>query len=264
MEIITSIHNIKIKQLLKLAQSPRTSKKSDLTLFEGTSLISDYLTSGFDYEVVIFDQSKMDNFEIRQLINRVPEDRLLIVVEHIFSKLTQVQTSPGALVIIKRPRPKTFVVNSDIGQNILLFDRIQDPGNLGTILRTALAVGLKTIVLSAGSVDAFSPKVIRASMGAVFKLNIYEQQDLRLVISQVKPDYQVMVTSSHAKKNIFQLKLTSSTAWLLGNEGSGVDEALFMLADQKVIIPQEPEVESLNLATATSICLYEQYRQLHY
>ena len=108
--------------------------------------------------------------------------------------------------------------------------------------------------------DAFAPSVIRASAGAVFDLNIYQKTDLVQFIT-THADYQFIATSSHAEKNIFELDLTGKIGWLVGNEGAGVSPALLQMATLTTKIPQSDKLESLNLAMATTVCLYEQFRQ---
>ena len=142
----------------------------------------------------------------------------------------------------------------------MVLERVQDPGNVGTILRSAAASGVGQIVLNADSADAWSPKVLRAGMGAHFLLRIHSRVDL----AQWRSGYQekLWVTAlSGRPQNLYKMALAEPAAWLFGNEGSGVSAAALALADGSVHIPMAGATESLNVAMAATVCLFEQMRQ---
>ena len=150
-------------------------------------------------------------------------------------------------------------VTTHLQKNAVVLDGLQDPGNLGSILRSAAGAGIEQVYCSAGTVSAWSPKVLRAGMGAHFLLEIFESVDLLALLSQTS--IPVLATSSHTKKTIYQINLNHPVAWLFGHEGQGVAPALMALASETVTIPQKPEIESLNVAASAAICFFEQVRQ---
>jgi TrmH family RNA methyltransferase len=143
----------------------------------------------------------------------------------------------------------------------LLLEDIQDPGNLGSMLRSAAAAGCEEVFLSPGCADAWSPKVLRAAMGGHFALRIYEQQDLPGVAKALSG--QLLAASLHASLSLYDCDLHGNVAFMVGNEGAGLSESMLQLATQQITIPMHNNVESLNAAAATAICLFEAVRQRH-
>ena len=141
----------------------------------------------------------------------------------------------------------------------MLLEDIQDPGNLGSMLRSAAAAGCDSVFLSQDCADAWSPKVLRAAMGGHFALRIYEQQDLPGVAKAFSGT--LLATSLHATHSLYDCDLRGNVAFLIGNEGAGLSADLLGLATQKITIPMPGQVESLNAAAATAICLFEAVRQ---
>lgn len=173
----------------------------------------------------------------------------------IYSNISPVIEGVGVLFVVKIPKNQGV----NFCEDSIILDRIQDPGNLGTILRSAVGFGVKQIICSKGTVSAWSPKVLRAGMGAHFQLEIFENEDLKEVIENLKVS--TFATSLKAQKTIYDEDFTGKTAWIFGNEGSGVSEEVLSKVKKKVIIPQIGEIESLNVAMAATVCLSEQSRQ---
>ena len=144
-------------------------------------------------------------------------------------------------------------------EDCIILESIQDPGNLGTIIRSASAAGIKHVVLSANSVDLYNPKVIKASQGCIFKINIYIKIDLLSFIKQYKKNIYATVVLNGT--NIFDLNLKSPNAWIFGNEGSGINQNIMQGILKKVMIPMLNHTESLNVAMSATICMFEQLRQ---
>ena len=144
-------------------------------------------------------------------------------------------------------------------QSAVMLDNLQDPGNLGSILRSAAAAGVEYVFCSRGTAFAWSPKVLRAGMGAHFLLKIFENADLDELIRKARVP--VLATSSHADKLLYEIDLKSPVAWLFGHEGKGVSAELLALASYRVAIPHRGAVESLNVAASAAVCLFEQVRQ---
>ena len=154
------------------------------------------------------------------------------------------------------------ISNIDLNEDIIIaLDDIQDPGNLGTILRTADSVGLKQILVSKGTADAYNPKVVRSTMGAIFRVNVIECEDLKETLKELQcKDYKIMITSLKAKKSIYEVNYKKKII-VIGNEANGVSKEILSLSDEKVIIPMLGKTESLNASVATGVILYEYVRQ---
>ncbi|MDO4870783.1 MAG: RNA methyltransferase [Candidatus Saccharibacteria bacterium] len=253
MEIIRSRQNAKIKQIVRLITDAKARRQTGITVIDGVSFVRDYIAKFGQPEMLLIDETKQER---AQAVLELASDYILVSPE-VMKLVSSVKTNAGVLAVVKIPNTKEYV---DRGQSVLLIDRVQDPGNLGAICRLALAVGIDDILLADGSVDPFSPNVIRSSAGAVFNLNIYQKANLMNFIKQ-HSKMNFIATSSHAEKNIFELDLTSQIGWLVGNEGAGVSPVLLKLATLTTKIPQSEQLESLNLAMATTVCLYEQFRQ---
>jgi TrmH family RNA methyltransferase len=180
----------------------------------------------------------------------------LLLPDALFGPLSQVDNGVALLFLVDIPRRERI---NTLTQSAVLLDQLQDPGNLGSILRSAAAAGIKHVFCSAGSVAAWSPKVLRAGMGAHFVLEIVENADLHALVGSAT--IPVLATSSHADSTVFAADLTQSLAWLFGHEGQGVSTSLLAMATQQVAIPHAGEIESLNVAASAAVCLFEQMRQ---
>ena len=183
----------------------------------------------------------------------------VLVPHNIFKTLSDVETPQGIMAIIEKSHAsKKIDFNTDI---IVALDDVQDPGNLGTILRTIDSIGLKQVLVSKNTVDCYNSKVIRSTMGAIFRVNVIECDDLCNTLTLTKNNgFKIMVTSLKAKKSIYDVKYQKKVI-VVGNEANGVSESVIKLADEKLIIPMRGKTESLNVAVATGVILYEYVRQ---
>ncbi len=256
MKRIVSADNPRFKSLLKLTQSSRERKQSGLSVLDGVHLIAAYREHvGMPAELVLSD-SGADNAEIQGLLTAMAPLEPVILSEKLFGQLSTVATSTGILAAVKTPRPPALP--EKIGACVMLED-IQDPGNLGSILRSAAAAGMEQIFLSTTSVHAWSPRVLRAGMGAHFMLKIYEQCDLAALIAGFAG--RVVATSQRGQGTLFGADLAGEVALLFGNEGAGLSPDLLAAAHETVAIPMPGGSESLNIAAAAAICLFERVRQ---
>lgn len=176
-----------------------------------------------------------------------------LVSDKVMKKLSSLNTPPEVLAVCYKLKEQ------EIKGNILILDGIQDPGNLGTIIRTCVAFNIKNIVSSLDTVDIYNPKVIRASEGMIFKIN-YLKKDLSEFINNLK-DYQIYTTNVINGTNIKDIKLDSKYALIMGNEGNGVRSDIANLATKSIYIPMNKDCESLNVSIATAIILYEFNKQ---
>lgn len=256
MDVIFSAQNHQIKHLTKLIQQSKYRRVHKQSVLEGIHLIESYIHNGGLPTLVFIPEHRLANHEIQQIYQRLPEKKCIVVQRNILNKITSLTHADEITAIINLPTAPPLFQTGDC----IALDCIQDPGNLGTILRSAAASGVSQILLSKGSVDVWSPKVLRAAMGAHFVLQICEHADLTEWIKCYR--HKVYATAlHHQSKNLYQLNLTEQQAWLLGNEGSGLPDSFIALAHCAVHIPMDTRIESLNIAMAATICLFEQQRQ---
>lgn len=261
--LITSTHNPIVKTAHALLNDYKKRKKLSQTVIEGTHLIEAYFKANQTPSAIIVSESGLDNAEIANLINHIESTSLSakklihIVSDNLYKHISSLGTSLPIMAIIPIP---TLTINQPIHSDCLIVNGVQDTGNLGTLLRTAAATGFKTVLITQGSANAFSPKVLRAGMGANFSLSIYENIRLDDILAFVKVP--LFATSSHSDKVIYQTDLTRPLALIVGHEGQGVCPTLMAKA-HPLTLPQLGE-ESLNVAVAGSVCLCEILRQRRY
>lgn len=259
--IITSAANGTIKHIRKLVASSKARREAGEYVAEGIHLVRSFLTSDSTPKLYVCAESALKNPEVTELLQQLEKTsaQRIIVADSLFESLSSVHASVGILIVFAaQPQSDS---SEPLTQTTVILEDIQDPGNLGTILRTAAAVGVQDIVVSPGCTSPWSPKALRAGMGAQFGLHIQEATDLpNLVRTATIPTFATTL-SSHSVP-LYSLQLAQPVAWIFGNEGQGVSSALAQAASQTVLIPQaDTPVESLNVAAAAAVCLYEQYRQ---
>ena len=256
MERISSRQNTHVKQAHKLAESARERAKSGRTLLDGTRLIGAYIQRfGFKAVTLLVNEHGARRPEVRQLIETVEPRCVFLVADQLFDEISQVETPEGVTAIVEIPR---ITAKSPDDFRVVL-DGVQDPGNVGGLLRTAAASGATSARLAKGCADAWSPKSLRGGMGAQFVLPVRESADLSAALSGFEGC--VIATSPRAKKSIFEVDLTGPVAMVFGGEGRGLGEAALEVATQVVHIPMAPKVESLNVAAAAAVCCFERLRQ---
>lgn len=271
MKSIQSRDNPFYKELAKLTGSARQRNKSNQTLLDGAHLLTAYLDSGNQPQHILLNSAALHDDEITGLLQRVKDIPMTRLDDKLFAGLSELKTPSGVLALIESPQPEMPIAQSHFA---LLLEDIQDPGNLGSMLRSAAAAGCDAVFLSPGCADAWSPKVLRAAMGGHFSLRIYEQQNLPGVAKAFceqpllgLPAYpsagQLLATILHATHSLYDCDLRGNVAFMVGNEGAGMSDDLLRLATQKITIPMRNKVESLNAAAATAICLFEAVRQRH-
>ena len=234
--MIDSLDNKKIKEIASL-KIKKYRDQYGLFLIEGKHLVDEAKKSGLLEEVILLD----DNYDF---------DKKLIVSEKVMKKLSFQDSLPSIMGVCKIKDSKL------IGSKYLLLDGIQDPGNLGTIIRSSLAFGVDTIVLSKDSVDLYNDKVIRSTQGMIFHINII-RCDLEEVINKIKGDIKIIGTSLGDSTPLRSIDKLERYALIVGNEGNGVKKEILDLCDDIVRIEMNKDVESLNVGVATSIILYE-------
>jgi TrmH family RNA methyltransferase len=255
--MLTSLQNSLVKQIRKLQRSKHRQEQQRF-LLEGTHLLAEACRWAWPLEVVCFTLEWQQNHE--ELLQGLQESAVRIEVvspEVLRAIATTVQ--PDGVVAVARARAQQPLNFTSLG---LILETIQDPGNLGTIIRTAAAAGAEGLLLSADSVDLENPKVLRASAGQWFHLPMAVSHSLETEIERYKHQgMQIVATLPQATLNYWQVDLRSPTLILIGNEGAGLSNKLVKLADYQVKIPLDQGVESLNVAIAAALLLYEVQRQ---
>lgn len=253
-QAIGSAANPRYRLLVALVEKARERRRHQASVIEGMHLLEAYLGRFGEPRLVFIPQGAPE-----------PVARLAIaagggLVElepRLFARASQVENGSGPIAIIDTPRP---VLPESIGEDLVYLDRIQDPGNVGSILRTCAAVGVRRVATAPGTAFCWAPKVLRAGQGAHFQLDIHEEIEWAEIRrrSRLVPRH----AAAQAGRRIDRVDLTAPSAWVFGNEGEGVAQAIRESAPEgAVAIAQTAAVESLNVGVAAAICLYEQWRQ---
>jgi TrmH family RNA methyltransferase len=258
MKYISSHSNPFFKELLKLASSARQRRKTQQTLLEGAHLLQAYHASGNQQsQHLLVTEAAVQNREVAELLKKFPDVPLSQLDDSLFAELSELKTPSCILALIALPR--TPIASSVQSSFCLLLEDIQDPGNLGSILRSAAAAGCDAVFLSKNCADAWSPKVLRAGMGGHFVLSIHESIDLLAMVTAFQG--KIFATVVGAKSNLYDCDLHGNIAFAVGNEGAGLSESLLAVINQHIAIPMPGRSESLNVAAATAVCLFEAVRQ---
>ena len=260
-KIIQSRDNPLYKQIRQLATSAHARKKAGQTLLDGVHLCQAWLSQRVAPSYCIVSDTAASHHEVLAILKLCLERQVncIQLPDVLFSALSQVENGIDILFVVDVPIPSDI---DSLSECALLLDQLQDPGNVGSILRSAAAAGVKKIFCSPTTVAAWSPKVLRAGMGAHFILDIYEQCDLSALIQAAS--IPVIATSSHATQTIYGYDLSKKFAWLFGHEGQGVSDELLALASVQLAIPHDHAMESLNVAASAAVCLFEQVRQTNF
>lgn len=255
--VISSVQNPLVKQLKRLNESARERRKLNQTLLEGIHLAQTYLGEGLKPQRYLLSEAALGNAEIAALLAGTTFHDLVILSDPLFASLFDVQPAVGIVLLIDIP-----LIRPLDPRFILLLEDVQDPGNVGTILRTAAAAAADAVYLSHGCADVWSPKVLRAAMGAHFGIQIHE----RVALPEVLEHFDGISVATHlqARHTLYQQDLTGKVAMIFGNEGQGVSPDLLGSVSTRIIIPMPGKAESLNVAIAAAVCMYERVRQLQH
>ena len=259
MQVISSKDNEIVKNIRKLKEK----KYRDLEncfIIEGIKLIKEAIEEGAKIKQIVVCEECINKGEFeKDLLYEIAKYNVIYVTEKVFNVLTDVKTPQGILAVVEKNN-----INNEIDFSediIVVLDGVQDPGNLGTILRTVDSANLKQIILSNDSADPYNPKVVRSTMGAIFRVNILEVENLKDELEKVKQNgFKVMVTSLDTKSSIYDTEYNKKVI-VIGNEANGVSKEIQNMADEKVKIPMIGKTESLNASVATGIMIYEYVRR---
>ncbi len=284
MQVISSKDNEFIKHIKKL----KDKKYRDLNneyIIEGIKIIEEAINEKANIkQVVICDDCEKTSNISKELMYEIARYECIYVTKKIFDSLTDVSNPQGILAIVEKNAVKSKISNIKNGEKsetidveekeiiaeneidynqdiIVALDDIQDPGNLGTILRTVDSIGINQILVSKGTADSYNPKVVRSTMGAIFRVRIIECEDLEKTLKEIqKHNFEIVVTSLQTKNSIYDIDYKKKVI-VIGNEANGVEPRIQKIADKKVKIPMLGKTESLNASVATGIILYEYVRQ---
>jgi TrmH family RNA methyltransferase len=258
MKTISSRDNPLFKELKHLAGSSQARRKAGRTLLDGVHLCQTYVQHHGLPVQCILNQSALAHAEVNAIVALCEAGRAACIVlpDALYHTLSQVEHGVGVMFVIDTP---ALALPPALTQSAVLLDNLQDPGNLGSILRSAAAAGITQVYCSVGTAFAWSPKVLRAGMGAHFLLDIFENIDLAPLLQA--SSVPILATSSHARQRVYDIDLTGPVVWLFGHEGQGVADDLLALATHQVAIPHQGAMESLNVAASAAVCFFEQLRQ---
>jgi TrmH family RNA methyltransferase len=252
---VSSRDNPRLKALARLAASSRERRKTGRCVLEGEHLIAAYCARYGAPETLVVCETALDRPEVKALLAQLSSRDTLVVPEDRWPGIAQLPQAVGALAVVTAPTP----VFRSSAEFCLLLQDVQDPGNVGSILRSAAAAGVAQVFLSPGCAFAWSPKVLRGGQGGHFHLDIFENVDLLAWAG----DYQGNLVAAVAAggEPLFDTNLSAPVAIAIGNEGAGLSAALRAAATHRVSIPMPGCFESLNAAAAAAVCLFECVRQ---
>lgn len=293
--IISSKDNEIVKEIRKLKEK---KYRKDKFIVEGIKMLEEAINENASIDLIVIKEGidlkgtisnlfeKNNNCEAKNknVLDKI--SKTITVTENVFNTLTDVVSPQGVLAVINKNKKSTEldsdtkeevilndkdanvkkidIVNNKINMSadyIIALDGIQDPGNLGTIIRTADSANLKQIIVSKNTVDAYSPKVIRSTMGAIYRVNVIEAENLTETLKKLQnKGFKVVVTSLDTNTGIYDISYNKSVV-VIGNEANGVSKEIQELADEKVKIPMLGKTESLNASVATGIMIYEYVRR---
>lgn len=261
---ILSPQNPRAKEWAQLLEKKHRDKQHKYVI-EGIHLVQEALRSGADLECVAFDVEQGIPSELSpQLTETDTEVQWIGVSAAVIAKCSDTKT-PQPVFAVVRKRPTDIDVLLQLKNSlVIVLDGVQDPGNVGTIIRTADAAGADGVIIGRGSADIYNPKTIRSTMGSIFHLPVVEGDLLELLPQAKKNGVRIISTSLQATSTCYGYDFTGPSWLLLGNEAKGVSVEAQKLVDDSLIIPMKGQAESLNVAMASTVILFEAMRQRHF
>ena len=261
--LISSPDNDKIRLINKLSRKKYRDQQGKFVI-EGINLVRAALSKGQCVELVLI----ADDFDYSEIANAlavgVDYRNIYLIPRFLFEKISDAENGSGIIAVVnKSSYTLDNLDNLELcrGDNILVLDRIQDPGNIGTMIRTAVAAGYSIVATIKGTADIYSPKVLRASAGMIFGVSVVELADaeeFKKLVSRL--DKKIVVTDPREGDPYYECNLTNDVALVIGNEGNGISDEIMESSNVHVTIPMQGEVESLNAAICASLLMYEAIR----
>lgn len=261
--MITSTSSSQVKHVISLLSKAKERKKNNEYVVEGIRMVSE-APADLLVKVYMSERFQNNNSEyVKELVKKqgISDDSIEIVADNVFDRMSQTQTPQGIMAVV---RMKDNSLSDMLSGNplLILVENLQDPGNLGTIIRMGEGAGVTGVIMSPNTVDIYNPKTIRSTMGSIFRVPFIYVQDFGEAVSECQKSG-VKVYAAHLDGNNTYLgeDYSTPTAFLIGNEGNGLTDDITKQADTLIRIPMEGEVESLNAAIACTILTYEAVRQ---
>jgi TrmH family RNA methyltransferase len=256
LKAINSRENAQYKGVKRLVASAAERRKRERSVLDGAHLLAAFLDAGHAPDEVYVTAAGLERDEVARLVERAAPAPVTLLSEGLFNDLSTVETPTGVIAVVRTPPAKPAPPTARF---VLALEDIQDPGNVGMLLRSAAAAGAEHVLLSPACAFAWSPKVLRAGMGAHFATNIVERVDLVSWIGQFQGTS--VALDGWSDESLYDLALAGPVALLVGNEGSGLSPALAAAATVRAKIPMSKRMESLNAAAAGTVALFEAARQ---
>lgn len=257
LEAIESKDNLIIKETKKLKEKKHRLERNEF-LIEGFRFIEEALKSDFEVSKVFLSEEALKKWKTYNMETYLKASTKVYLVKHsILKQLCSTENPQGIAAVVKN---KVFSIKNENGFYILI-DKVQDPGNLGTIIRSAHASKALGIIVTKGTVDIYNEKTLRSTMGSVFNIPILQDDDLSIVDKLKNKGFKLVVSSLKDSKNFYEEDLTQNIIIAVGNEGAGISEEILKMGDIKLKIPMPGGAESLNVAAAASIMMFEALRQ---
>ena len=251
--MITSTANGKVKRLINLKNKRKLRDEEHVFLVEGIRMFREVYVSESFYK------------KEKVLVNAIAGQagvHIEVLTDTVFAHASDTKTPQGVLCVVRQKSYKLEDLLKGEKRHLLVLDNLQDPGNMGTIVRTAEGAGVTGVIMSRDCVDIYNPKTIRSTMGSIYRMPFYYAEDILKAIRKIK-DAGIKVYAAHldGEKSYDEEDYAFSCAFLIGNEGNGLREETSKMADHYIIIPMSGEVESLNAAIAASVLMFEVKRQ---
>lgn len=259
--MITSTSNQKVRQVAQWQDKAKERRKAGVFLAEGFKMFEE-APEGWIREIYVSSASVEKAKEMPFIWKKLSQNGYETVSEEVFQKMSDTQTPQGILTVLKQPKYRLETLLKGDRPLLAVLEDLQDPGNLGTIIRTGEGAGVTGVIMSAKTVDIFNPKVIRATMGSVYRVPFVYVEDMEQILTDLV-NAGIHTYAAHLKGQRFydSFSYKGPTAFLIGNEGNGLKESTAQKAEHYLKIPMEGKVESLNAAVASALLLYEAHRQ---
>ena len=268
-EIITSKSNPTVMRVRSLTEK---KYRDEYGLFrtDGVKLAAELFSHGIVPELVLFKESSKEKV-LSRIGENFPDCDAVVLSDAVFDRVSEEKSPEGIICEVKHldNHGKIATINKDtlffhVNERIILLESVRDPGNLGTVIRSAAALGANSIIISSDCADIYNPKTVRASMGAIFGINVLTTEDLARTVTELRKAGRKVFAAALDRKSMAldRVRLKEGDCFVVGNEGHGLSQAVLDVCDAKVFIPISVGAESLNAAIAASILLWEQKRQL--
>lgn len=257
--MITSSSNRQMKQITALLKKSKERHRAGVFVVEGRKMVAE--APAEQIKNIYVSESFLREEGAEKLLANADYE---IVCDHVFQSISDTKTPQGILAIVEMPKYKRADLMRSVHTRLLVLENIQDPGNLGTMIRTGEGAGIDGVILNNTSADLFAPKTIRSTMGSIYRVPCFVTEELGAAIRSLKEEDITVYAAALNGSILYDAcdYTKSGTAFLIGNEGRGLSEEMIALADRRVKIPMEGNVESLNAAVSAALLMYEEKRQL--